>query len=161
MILSLSTVFALERLRVNVAIDRAHILTADDATAFGKYHRRRAWAALCEAAMTFAVDLDERDVVVDEITTEHDRDRNRVVFCTRWAPQTHDLEFVGGPADGQVYTVPRPRERFYIAIEPHIGGVYCTNPTEPVAPEQRFAYDPAGWNETARRWVSSCEEWSR
>jgi hypothetical protein len=161
MILSLPTVFALERLRVGVAIDRASILTAVDAEAFGKVHRRKLWAALCEAAMTYAVDLDERDVVFVETTTDEDRDRNRVVYRARWSPQTNEIELVGGPADGKVFAVERPRDPFVVCIDegtPSEWYGYPTQPT-PVVP-QRLTYNPDGWNEQTRRWVSSCEEWN-
>lgn len=69
-----------------------------------------------------------------------------------WRPETTEVQFFGGPADGDVRSIQQAGDSVRIAVEP---GIDWRNP--PTAPEpvtlNVVTYSLAGWDETARRWV--------
>lgn len=75
-------------------------------------------------------------------------------ITARWNPGTRAVEFVGGPADGELYDIAgAPWDTVQVAVQPSMSPAMMEAPgPEPHAPLS-VTYACTGWHEQERRWV--------
>lgn len=112
---------------------------------------RSAWEQVVDGARIRAVDLDERDCVIELIDTEDDGSllRSSVEVIARWRPQVKEARLIGGEKDGEVLAVPSAHTS--LAFEQVLGPIFA--PPAALVPTVRYQYVLGGWNARDRVWL--------
>lgn len=116
---------------------------------------RRLWGKLDEMAHSWAVDLQLEDIQVWDYKTD-EVSPNCLAFRGGWLPRTTQMEFHGGPLQGQ--TMSRPMTMMHeplmarVADSP-VSQFYSADEKYATLPIQHVEYRYDGWNEKTRKWA--------
>lgn len=120
----------------------------------------------CKASSGVTVELgdmkfwEEPRFDVDPLTDEQVRYK---AIGARWFPTTGTIELVGGPRDGELYTLQSGAvgQPFYV-LSPDMDPMWdsmAAGDTIPTVAIRKLAYVPAGWNPGKRIWLYSPERY--
>lgn len=152
----LATIDAVRRLRTKYVVsDHLIALSRDgvlDAIA------RECFQELLDLAHVFAVEIDERDVEIVSQSREPDVAASTFVFA--WRPGTLEVEFVGGPRDGELMAWHDAGGNLPLIL-PWLDVGVPFGEQEVSFTLYSVNYWLAGWSEEARRWVYSLRSGGR
>jgi hypothetical protein len=129
--------------------------TVEDEFFSGRQDLERAKLAVCDAmadllvehATSHGVEIERKDIRVEEQRIEAVLS---LQLTAHWQPLTHNVELMGGPKDGNRFSLNSDvTSQKILLLPPEHRDV------EAASPEEVDAYEFAGWNTELRCWVYS------
>lgn len=150
----LATIRAVQSLHASITMSDEMIISAHEGLM--DWVIRGAVRELQEAAYGLAVEIAEGDVQVVE--QFDDPARSARVFVVAWRPSTLEVEFVGGPRDGERrawHDAGGPLPLVMTGFRPSTDLVVQEDVQPSVVSYYTVEYWLSGWREEGRRWVYS------
>jgi hypothetical protein len=155
------------RSRVTIAIYDLEMSTVPEGAYVDKM-RRRAVHNFQQACLPLGVDIDPGDMKfweepIEQPEPETGETVHYKAVCCRWFPTTGTIELVGGPRDGEHFTLPQgavgqPFNVLAPALDP-VWDSYVTGGVIPTVDIRKITYLPAGWNPVKRIWLYAPERY--
>lgn len=117
----------------------------------------------CKASAGVTVELGDMKFWEEPVNETEDTGevvRYKAIGC-RWFPTTGSVELVGGPRDGELWTLqPGAVGQPFYVLAPDLDPIWDMSDgvTIPTVATTKLAYLPSGWNPVKRIWLYSPEK---
>jgi hypothetical protein len=112
--------------------------------------RQKMFKNMADIGHSFAIELSPTDIQFREA----EADGFTIEVVGWWEPQVNEVEFRGGPHDGQRMAIEKPGQPVRLYLPPPMPALLNEGQSEPTSLTNDIAtYDVTGWHEQERVWI--------